>query len=73
MKSFQTALWVLLGLLSSVAGVALLQQGQPTHKPLRVGDRAPDFTLKFLNSNESFTLSHNFGKKPTFLIFGSYT
>jgi peroxiredoxin len=48
-------------------------QEPPSPKPLRVGDRAPDFTLKFLNSDQTFTLSHNFGKKPTVLIFGSYT
>jgi hypothetical protein len=62
----------------SISAGALLMlsphsQEPPSPKPLRVGDRAPDFTLKFLNSDQTFTLSHNFGKKPTVLIFGSYT
>ena len=37
------------------------------------GQVAPDFTLKLLKSEKSFTLSSNFGKRPTVLIFGSYT
>ena len=40
---------------------------------LKVGDKAPDFALKMLRSERKFTLSGNFGKKPTVLIFGSYT
>jgi len=40
---------------------------------LRVGDKAPDFTIKELNSGKPFTLSSNLGKRPTVLIFGSYT
>ncbi len=40
---------------------------------LKVGDKAPDFTLKALGSGEQFKLSDNFGKKPTVLVFGSYT
>ena len=38
-----------------------------------VGDKATDFTLKYLHSDKTFTLSDNYGKKPTVLIFGSYT
>lgn len=40
---------------------------------LKVGDKASDFTLKLLSSKKKFTLSSNFGKRPTVLIFGSYT
>ena len=42
---------------------------------LKVGDKAPDFTLKKLNSKkeETVTLSGFQGKKPVVLVFGSYT
>jgi len=39
---------------------------------LKIGEDAPDFTLKGLN-DETVTLSSFEGKKPVFLIFGSYT
>jgi hypothetical protein len=38
-----------------------------------VGDQAPDFELKYLDSKETFKLSTNFGKRPTVLIFHSFT
>lgn len=41
--------------------------------PVKVGDKAPTFTLKMLGSKKKFALSENFGKRPTVLIFGSYT
>ena len=42
---------------------------------LKVGDKAPNFTLKKLNSKkkETVTLSGFQGKKPVVLVFGSYT
>lgn len=49
-------------------------QGRPQRAPeLQVGDNAPDFTIKWLDQDKSFKLSDNFGKRPTVLIFGSYT
>jgi len=38
-----------------------------------VGDAAPDFTLKALDGNDTFTLSNNRGRRPTVLILASYT
>ena len=38
-----------------------------------VGTDAPTFTLKALKSDDTFSLKDNFGKRPTVLIFGSYT
>jgi hypothetical protein len=38
-----------------------------------VGAKAPTFTLKMLKSESTFSLASNFGKRPTVLIFGSYT
>ena len=40
---------------------------------LKVGDTAPDFTLKSLNGKEQVTLSSFQDDKPVVLIFGSYT
>lgn len=57
-----------------VSVLAMLAPGQNRRDgTLKVGDRAPDFTLKQLNSGKTFTLSSNFGQRPTVLIFGSYT
>lgn len=39
----------------------------------KIGDPAPDFELKVLDAKESFKLSDNFGKRPTVLIFHSFT
>jgi len=39
----------------------------------KIGDQAPDFELKFLDAKETFKLSDNFGKRPTVLIFHSFT
>ena len=39
-----------------------------------VGDTAPDFTLKVLNSDQTVTLSERMGNgRPVVLVFGSYT
>lgn len=53
--------------------VAFQQNPRPREGDLKVGQKAPDFTLQILNSDEKFTLSSNFNKQATFLIFGSYT
>jgi hypothetical protein len=44
------------------------KQGGPA-----VGSKAPDFELKHLAAEETFKLSDNFGKRPTVLIFHSFT
>ena len=41
--------------------------------PLKVGDVAPKFKLDILKTDKKFELASNFGKRPTVLIFGSYT
>jgi hypothetical protein len=40
---------------------------------LRVGQEAPDFSLKSLNGDTAVRLSSFRGQKPVVLIFGSYT
>ena len=40
---------------------------------LRVGDRAPDFTLKSVDGSETVQLSAFEGNRDVVLIFGSYT
>ena len=50
------------------------QQGPPLKRGgPKVGDTAPDFELKVLDSRETFKLGGNFGKRPTVLIFHSFT
>ena len=39
----------------------------------KVGDQAPDFELKVLDARETLKLSDNFGKRPTVLLFHSFT
>ena len=39
----------------------------------KVGEVAPDFTLKTVDGKDSFTLSHSTGPRPTVLIFGNFT
>src|SRR5262249_44135570 len=39
----------------------------------QLGEAAPDFTLPAPDGKKSITLSHSFKKKPTVLIFGSFT
>src|SRR5690349_8130631 len=39
----------------------------------KIGDKALDFELRFLDSKETFKLSNNFDKRPTVLIFHSFT
>ncbi|MGA3189144.1 MAG: redoxin domain-containing protein [Bryobacteraceae bacterium] len=40
---------------------------------LKVGDPAPDFTLKTVDGAAQVTLSSFRGQKPVVLVFGSYT
>jgi hypothetical protein len=45
-----------------------LKKGGP-----KVGEKAPDFQLKVLDAEKTFKLSENFDKRPTVLIFHSFT
>ncbi|MBI3462954.1 MAG: redoxin domain-containing protein [Planctomycetes bacterium] len=59
-------------LLSIASADAWAQPRQPRQGDLRVGDSAPDFTVKDMHGRESVTLSRLRGK-PVVLIFGSCT
>ena len=51
-----------------------LQRRRQSRAPaLKVGDKAPDVKLEFLSDGKMYDLKKNFGKRPTVLIFGSYT
>ena len=39
----------------------------------KVGQKAPEFTIKSLDGKKSFELARAKGKKPVLLFFGSYT
>jgi hypothetical protein len=62
---------------TKVGGLPFKKVGPPGFGPRKggpkVGDPAPDFELKLLASKELFKLSDNFGKRPTVLIFHSFT
>lgn len=61
-------------LVLGVAGVAALAvSAQRRGQGVPVGSPAPAFALKALHSEDVFRLEDNFGKRPTVLIFGSYT
>jgi cytochrome oxidase Cu insertion factor (SCO1/SenC/PrrC family) len=59
-------------LLAVVAPDAWAQPRQPRRGELKVGDAAPDFTVKDMHGGETVTLSRLRGK-PVVLIFGSCT
>jgi len=40
---------------------------------LRIGDRAPDFSLPALDESGAVQLSSEFRERPVVLVFGSYT
>ena len=40
---------------------------------LKVGDKAPAVKLEYLRDGKTYDLKESFGKRPTVLIFGSYT
>lgn len=50
-----------------------IQRRRSQPAPIQPGQKAVDFTAKRLGKDEKFTLSGNYGKRPTVLIFGSYT
>jgi hypothetical protein len=52
---------------------AQVHRERPRQGDLKVGQDAPLFELKILGKDERFKLESNFGKRPTVLIFGSYT
>jgi hypothetical protein len=58
-------------------GPPFKKEGPPNFGPKKsgpkIGDKAPDFELKFLDAKETFKLSDNFDKRPTVLIFHSFT
>lgn len=72
-------------LMAAVAGagmapVALAQAQRPGRAgdqrvadTLRVGEEAPDFTLKTSDGKREVRLSEFRGKRPVVLVFGSYT
>ena len=67
------AIIAFVGMVTFVGLLFGTQQTRPQQGMLRAGDAAPNFTLKYLNKNEYFELKSNLGKRPTILIFGSYT
>lgn len=65
---------VLLLALALLVGAAHAQDRKPPDRAPKVGDAAPDFTLKKLgDAKTEVTLSSFKGKKPVVLIFGSFT
>jgi len=67
--------WFCSGILSAQQAPAKKGKTQfptPDTSTVNAGDRAPDFTLPGLDG-EKVALSSFQGKKPVFLIFGSYT
>ena len=66
-------------LIAAVVLAGTLSQGHsqrgrgPREGSLKVGDPAPDFTLKTLDETAEVTLSNYQGECPVALIFGSYT
>jgi peroxiredoxin len=52
-----------------------MRKWQNEYDPLapKVGDAAPDFELRDINSEKTVRLSDFRDKKPVALIFGSYT
>lgn len=69
------SLTIVTGLL--LAGGPVQGQRGPEDRPregnLKVGDPAPDFTLKTLDGKSEVKLSSHRGQRPVVLIFGSYT
>ena len=56
------------------AGGDRANRGQHRPPGPEVGDTAPDFTLKQMNSDETVQLSERLGQdRPVVLVFGSYT
>ncbi len=68
---------LLAGSVPAQSGPPFKKDGFPGFGPKKagpkIGDQAPDFELKFLDAEKTFKLSDNFGKRPTVLIFHSFT
>jgi hypothetical protein len=47
--------------------------GLAARRGLKIGDRAPDFTLPDLDGQRRVTLSDEYRQRPVVLVFGSYT
>lgn len=76
MHTLRTVLGIAAAL--SLATPAFAQRGRmrrdrPREGKLKVGDPAPDFTLRRLKGKDKVKLSSFKGKRPVVLIFGSYT
>jgi hypothetical protein len=69
---FTSAALVVL-IVTGYATSADLQQRSRNRNPLKVGQDAPKFEIKELKTEKKFKLASNIGKRPTVLIFGSYT
>ncbi len=54
-------------------GWVVAQRERPGQGGPAVGTPAPNFKIKSLDGKSEFELKSNFGKRPTVLIFGSYT
>lgn len=59
--------------LSPPARGQLLQKDRPQDGILKLGDKAPDFTLRKMEGKGEVRLSSFTDKKPVVLVFGSYT
>lgn len=72
---------ILLSVLYIAAQSATAQRPNARRRPfdertpdtLKVGDAAPDFTLKMLHGDQKVTLSSLTDQRPVALVFGSYT
>jgi hypothetical protein len=53
--------------------IGMLRYDQREEGKLQVGDRAPDVTLLSLDGKTPVRLASHIGKKPTVLVFGSFT
>ena len=60
---------------STGSELAVLQEQPQSNRGegLKVGDTAPAVKLEYLNDGKTYDLEDSFGKRPTVLIFGSYT
>ena len=53
--------------------VAEQERWQNRLRAPNVGDKAPAVKLEYLSNGKTYDLEDNFGRRPTVLIFGSYT
>ncbi|NQT54514.1 redoxin domain-containing protein [bacterium] len=76
MPAFARLLGLAMTLLLAVPALparAGARRNRPCEGSLKVGDPAPDFTLKQLDGKGTVALSSLRGKRPVVLVFGSYT